>query len=60
PSSNLLVDEMITRFSGRSAYTIRIKNKPMPEGYKILFFCDTGYTYIFIFTSKIQNQPEIQ
>ncbi|GET62181.1 hypothetical protein RIR_e64259_A0A2I1FEC9_9GLOM [Rhizophagus irregularis DAOM 181602=DAOM 197198] len=51
---------MITRFSGRSAYTIRIKNKPMPEGYKILFFCDTGYTYIFIFTSKIQNQPEIQ
>ncbi|PKY61043.1 hypothetical protein RhiirA4_280836, partial [Rhizophagus irregularis] len=36
PSSNVSVDEMIARFSGRSAHTFRIKNKPTPEGYKIL------------------------
>ncbi|CAB4425429.1 unnamed protein product [Rhizophagus irregularis] len=58
PSSNISVDEMIVRFLGRSTHTVRIKNKPIPEGYKILFLCDAGYTYSFIFTSRIQNQPE--
>src|SRR5215217_3821474 len=60
PSSNVSIDEMIARFSGRSAHTVRIKNKPTPEGYKILSLCDTSYTYAFIFTSRIQNQPEVQ
>jgi len=60
PSSNVSIDEMIARFSGRSAHTVRIKNKPTPEGYKILSLCDAGYTYTFIFTSRIQNQPEVQ
>src|SRR5215213_743385 len=60
PSSNISIDEMIARFSGRSAHTVRIKNKPTPEGYKILSLCDAGYTYTFIFTSRIQNQPEVQ
>ncbi|GES95040.1 piggyBac transposable element-derived protein 4-like [Rhizophagus clarus] len=60
PSSNISVDEMIVRFSGRSIHTVRIKNKPTPEGYKILSLCDAGYTYSFIFTSRVQNQPEVQ
>lgn len=60
PSSNVSIDEMIARFSGRSAHTVRIKNKPTPEGYKILSLCDAGYTYTFIFTSRIQKHPEIQ
>ncbi|GBC16400.2 uncharacterized protein OCT59_026738 [Rhizophagus irregularis] len=60
PSSNVFIDEMIARFSGRSAHIVRIKNKPTPKGYKILSFCDAGYTYIFIFTSRIQIYPEIQ
>ncbi|PKB95300.1 hypothetical protein RhiirA5_241909, partial [Rhizophagus irregularis] len=60
PSSNISVDEIIVRFSGRSTHTVRIKNKPTPEGYKILSLCDAGYTYSFIFTSRIQNQPEVQ
>ncbi|CAB4385768.1 unnamed protein product [Rhizophagus irregularis] len=60
PSSNISIDKMIVRFSGRSTHTVRIKNKPIPEGYKILSLCDAGYTYSFIFTSRIQNQPEVQ
>lgn len=54
PNSNLAVDEMIARFSGRSAHTFRIKNKPTPEGYRILSLCDSGYTYSFMFTSRIE------
>src|SRR6266542_2196416 len=60
PNSNVSVDEMMVRFSGRSVHTVRIKNKPTPEGYKILSLCDAGYTYAFIFTSRIQSQPEVQ
>ncbi|CAG8464092.1 18444_t:CDS:2 [Dentiscutata erythropus] len=36
------IDEMIARFLGRSIHTVRIKNKPIPEGYKILSLCDAG------------------
>ena len=60
PSSNVSIDEMIARFSGQSAHTVRIKNKPTPEGYKILSLCDAGYTYTFIFTSRIQNYLELE
>src|SRR6266498_4721059 len=60
PSSNISIDEMIVRFFERSAHTVRIKNKFTLEGYKILSLCDAGYTYAFIFTSRIQSQPEVQ
>jgi len=51
---------MIARFSERSIHIVRIKNKPTSEGYKILSLCNTDYTYMFIFTSRIQNHQEIQ
>ncbi|CAG8793476.1 6209_t:CDS:2, partial [Cetraspora pellucida] len=60
PSSNISIDEMITRFSGRSMHTVRIKNKPTSEGYKILSLCNSGYTYSFIFTLHIHNHPEVK
>ena len=41
------------RFSGRSIHTVRIKNKPTPEGFKILSLCDAGYTYTFLPTSRV-------
>lgn len=53
PSSNVSIDEMIIRFSGRSAHTVRMKNKPTPEGFKILSLCEAGYTYTFLPTSRI-------
>src|SRR4051794_6879884 len=31
PSSNVSINEMIARFSGRSAYTVRIKNNPLQK-----------------------------
>src|SRR6266542_1187806 len=51
---------MIAKFSGRSAHTVKIKNKPTSESYKILSLCDAGYTYAFIFISRIQSQPKVQ
>ncbi|CAG8849179.1 531_t:CDS:1, partial [Racocetra persica] len=59
PKSQVSIDEMIARFRGRSGYTVRIKNKPTPERYKILSLCDSGYTYCFIFTSHIESNTEI-
>ena len=44
---------MIAQFSGRSAHTFRIKNKPTPEGYKILSLCESDYTYTFMFCSRV-------
>ncbi len=52
-SLNISIDKMIARFSERSCYIVRIKNKLTSEDYKILSLYDTGYTYIFIFTSRI-------
>ncbi len=52
-SLNVSVDEMMVRFSGRSIHTIRIKNKPTPEGFKILFLYESGYTYTFLPTSRV-------
>lgn len=53
PGTNVSVDEMMVRFSGRSMHTVHMKNKLIPEGFKILSLCDSGYTYTFIPTSRV-------
>lgn len=53
PATNVSVDEMMIRFSGRSAHTVCMKNKPTPEGFKIFSLCASGYTYTFLPTSRI-------
>ena len=43
------VDEMMTRFKGKSTHTFRMKNKPIKEGYKSWALCDAqnGFMYWF-------------
>ena len=60
PSTNLSVDEMIIRFSGRSPHTFRMKGKPTPEGFKILALCDYGYTWTFLPSSRINANKEVK
>ncbi|CAG8826395.1 36521_t:CDS:1, partial [Racocetra persica] len=60
PSSNISIDEMIVRFSRRSAHTVRMKNKPTPEGYKIISLCDRGYTWVFLFTSRVKKNISLE
>ena len=45
PSSNVMVDEMMIRFGGRSLHTYRMPSKPIKEGYKVFALCDLSYTY---------------
>ena len=40
---NVSFDEMMVPFSGRSRHTIKIKNKPILEGFKIWALCNRGY-----------------
>jgi hypothetical protein len=42
-------DEMMVPFTGRSKHTLKIKNKPIKEGFKIWAFCDHGYLWDFLF-----------
>jgi hypothetical protein len=41
---NISVDEMMIPFTGRSRHTLKMKNKPIGEGFKIWALCDHGYT----------------
>ena len=50
---------MMVRFSGRSEHTTRIKSKPIPEGYQVLFVCDIQrYVWNFMFVSRIADDGE--
>lgn len=52
PSTKVAIDEMVVRLSGRSHHTLKIRNKPVKEGYKIFALCSHGYTYGFIWYSS--------
>lgn len=55
PATNISIDEMIVRFTRRSSHTIMMRAKPIPQGYKMLALCQRGYTYAFMFTSRIAS-----
>jgi len=59
PGTKFAIDEMVVRFSGRSRHTLKIRNKPIKEGYKIIALCDHGYTYDFLWYSSTQGIAEL-
>jgi hypothetical protein len=58
PSSNVSVDEMMEAFTGRSAHTVKMSNRPIGEGYKIWAVADHGYVWHFIFHSGIEGMSK--
>jgi len=50
---------MVVRFCGRSRHTLKIRNKPIKEGYKIFALCDHGYTYGFLWYSSTEGIAEL-
>ena len=50
--THLTVDESIQRFQGRSAATVNIPSKPVPEGYKIWILANSGYVLDWLFHAK--------
>ena len=55
PASNVTVDEMMIRFGGRSHHTYRMPSKPITEGYKVFALCDIGYTFNWIYASRLDS-----
>jgi Transposase IS4 len=49
---NVSFDEMMVPFAGRSKHTLKMKNKPVKEGFKIWALCDHGYLWDFLFYSR--------
>ncbi|KAF8930119.1 hypothetical protein BGZ58_008454 [Dissophora ornata] len=54
------LESAFRRYYGRSKRTVRMKNKPVSTGYKILSICDSGYTYSFLYTSGVDAVMGIQ
>jgi hypothetical protein len=54
---------MMVPFSSRSKHTLKMKNKPISEGFKIWALCDRGYLWDFLFysctTGKLYIYPLI-
>lgn len=55
PSTNVAIDEIMIRFLGRLAHTIKMPNKPIGLGYKVLAVYDAGYTYDWELTSRVEG-----
>jgi hypothetical protein len=56
PSQNVSVDEMMEAFTGRSAHTLKMPNKPIGEGYKMWGLGDYGYIWHFLWYSRIEGK----
>ena len=49
---NVSFNEMMVPFSGRSWHTLKMKNKPVSEGFKVWALCDHRYLWDFLFYSR--------
>jgi hypothetical protein len=49
---NVSFDEMMVPFAGRSKHTLKMKNKPIKEDFKILALCGHGYLWDFLLYSR--------
>jgi Transposase IS4 len=55
PASWLVVNELIIAYQGRWKHTIKNKNKPVKEGFKMWCLDFKGYIYTFRFYSGIDS-----
>ena len=51
PGSHLTIDESMIPYRGRSEHTVKMKNKPISEGYKVWVLADHGYIWSFLWYS---------
>jgi hypothetical protein len=48
PGSHLAIDESMIPYRGKSDHTVKMKNKPISEGYKVWILGDHGYVWYFL------------
>ena len=53
---NVSFDEMMVPFSGRSRHTLKMKNKPVSEDFKIWTLYDHGYLWDFLLYSRTSSE----
>jgi hypothetical protein len=59
PGSNLIIDEVMLKFEGRSSQIITIPAKPIPTGLKALAIRDEGYIISWEGTRPQKNEGDI-
>jgi hypothetical protein len=59
PATWVAVDEMMVAFEGRSSHTVKMKNKPIQEGFKIWVLGFNGYVYSFRFHSGVDGSEDM-
>ena len=59
PASWLAVDELMVPFQGRSKHSIKIRGKPIKEGFKMWCLGFKGYIWTFRFHSGYENDEGI-
>ena len=47
------------RFCGRSAHRVKMKNKPIKQGYKVFALCSDGYTYALLWYSLLHGTANL-
>jgi Transposase IS4 len=55
PSSYIAIDEAMVAFKGRSKHTVKLKNKPISNGYKLWCIRDHGYIWSWLFHSRVDG-----
>ena len=53
PPSWVSIDELMVPFCGRTADSVKMKNKPIPEGYKVWALGFEGYYYDWLYYSPV-------
>jgi hypothetical protein len=52
PGTHIAVDEAMIAFRGRSNHKVKLKNKPIDEGYKVWIVAQKGYIITWLWHSK--------
>ena len=57
PGFCVSIDKQMKKFKGRSSQTVRMKNKPIKEGFKFFALCDatTGFVYAFKPSGRLEE-----
>ena len=57
--THIAIDEAMIAYSGRTKHTIKIKNKPISEGYKVWVLAEAGYVWTWLWHSKIEGPERV-
>ena len=57
--THIAINEAMIAYRGRTKHTIKIKNKPISEGYKVWVLAEAGYVWTWLWHSKIEGPEKL-